>query len=312
MDFLEYFGYQIPRLSLGTVALGLDYGIANLNGQPGKQEAFAVLAAALDAGINCWDTARTYGNAEELIGEFLQSDNRSPVTLVTKFKIGSEQLKSPAEAVEAVVCSLRDSLQALQVRSIPMALLHMERNLPIARVRKLLPLILNALKEKELIKLGGISVDHPDEAIHFVEEPMIDALQVPMNVFDQRLRQRGVLAKLELAGKIVFARSVFLQGLFFVDPANLSGNLQQAAEPLRQLSEVARQEGMSVAQLAFSFVRDLPGISSIVFGAERTSQVNDTMGLYGGKAISDEGRARLGALYAEMPEEVITPAMWTN
>src|SRR5690606_37216178 len=107
MDYLEYFGYPIPRLSLGTVALGLDYGIANRNGRPGKHEAFAILSAALESGITCWDTARTYGNAEELIGEFLQSDNRSPVTLVTKFKIGSEHLANPRGAVEAAVSSLR-------------------------------------------------------------------------------------------------------------------------------------------------------------------------------------------------------------
>lgn len=311
MDYLEYFGYSIPRLSLGTVALGLDYGIANPAGRPGKEEAFAVLATALDAGISCWDTARTYGDAEELIGEFLQS-RTAPVTLVTKFKIGSESLDDSKVAIDAAVCSVRASLKALRVPSVPLALLHMERHLPIVRVRKLLLLILDELKQMGLIMRGGISVDHPDEAVYFADEPVIDAMQVPINIFDQRLIQSGALAQMERAGKLVFARSVFLQGLFFVNPDHLAGNLQQAAEPLRQLGEIARGESVSVAQLAFSFVRDLPGISSIIFGAERSSQVNDTMGLYGGKAISDEGRDRLRTLYAAMPEEVITPAMWTN
>lgn len=311
MDYLEYFGYSIPRLSLGTVALGLDYGIANPAGRPGKEEAFAILAGALDAGISCWDTARIYGNAEELIGEFLES-HPAPVTLVTKFKISSEYVDDPKGAVAAAVRSIRVSLKALRMSSVPIALLHMERHLPTARVRTLLLLILDELKQKGLIMRGGISVDHPVESVYFVEEPIIDAMQVPVNIFDQRMIQNGALAQMERTGKLVFARSVFLQGLFFVNPDRLKGNLKQAAEHLRQLAAIATHEGVSVAQLAFSFVRDLPGISSIVFGAERTSQVIDTIGLYGGKAISDEGRHRLRTLYAAMPEEVITPAMWTN
>lgn len=62
-------------LTLGTVQLGVPYGVANRSGQPDVEHANKILAAAWDGGITCFDTASIYGSAERLLGEF--SSNRS-------------------------------------------------------------------------------------------------------------------------------------------------------------------------------------------------------------------------------------------
>jgi aryl-alcohol dehydrogenase-like predicted oxidoreductase len=74
----------LPGTSLRTTALG--FGCNSLLGPRSRREAFALLAAAFDAGIRHFDVARAYssGDAEGVLGEFL-SGRRDEVTVTTKF-----------------------------------------------------------------------------------------------------------------------------------------------------------------------------------------------------------------------------------
>ena len=71
-----------PQVSV----LGL--GCAAMMGAAGRKESVAALSAALDAGINFFDTARSYGygQSEGLLGEFF-AGRRDKVILCTKFGI---------------------------------------------------------------------------------------------------------------------------------------------------------------------------------------------------------------------------------
>src|SRR5688500_5343857 len=77
--------FSPSSLTLGTVQLGLDYGIANRDGRPGEAEAEAILETAITGGITTLDTARAYGEAEAVIGRWLAHVQCTPVSIVTKF-----------------------------------------------------------------------------------------------------------------------------------------------------------------------------------------------------------------------------------
>ena len=98
--------YNISRLTLGTVALGMDYGISNNGERPGRMQSFGVLSAALKAGINTLDSARGYGESEQLIGDFLYNEEiNRPVNIVTKFRITRENLGNKEKVrAERSVC----------------------------------------------------------------------------------------------------------------------------------------------------------------------------------------------------------------
>ena len=68
------------KIALGTVQWGLDYGIANKSGIPLDQDLKAILEFAKQIGINMFDTAIQYGNAEERIGKLLNKRDK----IVTK------------------------------------------------------------------------------------------------------------------------------------------------------------------------------------------------------------------------------------
>ena len=311
MDYTETHGYKISKLSLGTVALGLDYNVFHKEGKPKSQECFEILSTALDAGINTNDTARGYGDDENLIGRYFESNREKNHTVITKFKISQANIFNKDHARAEAMKSVRASLDFLRLDRIPFYLFHMDPGLPIHQVLEILPNIFADLKHEGLIEHGGISAYYPGEVEFYLEHPILEAIQVPMNVFDQRLIKTTILKRMRKLNKIVFVRSIFLKGLFFMSPADLKGNLIKAREHIQLLQELANNANMSVSQLAFSYIRDLNGVTSIVFGAEKACQIKQNVELLNGKALSEELRNIINTSFENMPEEIITPQHWS-
>jgi aryl-alcohol dehydrogenase-like predicted oxidoreductase len=68
MTMLGKTGFEISKIGLGTVEIGLPYGIG-VTDLPTEKEAEHILKSAVDMGITYIDTARGYGVAEERIGK---------------------------------------------------------------------------------------------------------------------------------------------------------------------------------------------------------------------------------------------------
>lgn len=299
--------HRIPKITLGTAQFGMDYGIANKNGQPRQEDSWSLLSYAREKGITALDTARHYGNSEEVIGGFADAGQ---FTVVTKFKLPLEALADKNKAKAAARNSLRQSCEALHLAQIPVCLLHQEKDHPIGLVAELLPDILQDLKNEGLIQAGGISIFYPHELAAIADLEGIEAIQVPMNVLDLRLLADDLLLRMARKGTAVFVRSVFLQGLLLMDPGLVPDRLDFARPYLRALQELARQAGMSTAQLAFSYIRDLPEVASLVIGAENRVQIEENARLLTGPGLPPHTREEVAQLFKEVPERLITPALW--
>jgi aryl-alcohol dehydrogenase-like predicted oxidoreductase len=297
----------ISKITLGTVQLGMDYGVANRNGKPDKEVSINLLKKALETGTVSLDTARHYGS-EEVISA---SGVAHRFTVVTKFKIDKACLSDPQLALQEARKSVLMSCTALGLKKLQVCLFHQDKNYPIEVVADVLPRILQQLKEEGLIERGGISVYYPAELHAINDWHNIDAVQVPMNVFDLRLLKDGLLDTLKAEGVAVFIRSVFLQGLLLMDPRSLPPHLTEAAKYIIQLNTLASAEGISAAQLAFSYVRDTDGVASLVIGAENVDQIMQNAALLNGPGLSSQTRSTIETLFSEIPEELITPGLWS-
>lgn len=116
-------GIHISTLSLGTVQLGLNYGIANCTGKPADETAFAILNHALSRGVTAIDTAAAYGTSEEVIGRWLRSIPAAshPFIMTKVHKLDHSSLSSLRYDLFAQV---EESKKRLGVAQIPLLMLH--------------------------------------------------------------------------------------------------------------------------------------------------------------------------------------------
>ncbi|MDW7657459.1 MAG: aldo/keto reductase [Bacillota bacterium] len=308
MDYITTHDLRLPRLTLGTVQLGLRYGIANKIGKPDEVHSHELLQQAEQLGITCFDTAAGYGDAEAVLGRYFRQFPDPDRQIVTKFKLDPAVGTTEAELEKAVRSQLEQSLLHLGIQRIPIYLMHNADDLH--RHQDRLVAVLDRLVREGLIGLMGVSVYRAADLDRMLQYELFRATQIPINLFDQRLIRSGHLARLKEKGIIVFARSVFLQGLFFMDPDSLPSALAHAAPLLQALRQLADDEKLPIAQLALSFVRDLPGITSLVIGAETAEQVAENVRLCAGWPLSDAGRVTADRLFREVPEVVVNPSLW--
>src|SRR5690348_3290015 len=111
-------------LVLGSVQLGLPYGIANRTGQPSRAAALRLVQKAANCGIAEFDTARAYGESESRLGEALHG--RKAVRTITKLSPLAELAPnaSRADVRAAVDRSIAESLAALKHGRLDCLLLH--------------------------------------------------------------------------------------------------------------------------------------------------------------------------------------------
>lgn len=72
------------KLILGTVQMGLPYGINNSVGKVSLKDSHSILEYAFENGIKLLDTAEAYGNAHQVIGSFHHSRPEKTFEIITK------------------------------------------------------------------------------------------------------------------------------------------------------------------------------------------------------------------------------------
>jgi aryl-alcohol dehydrogenase-like predicted oxidoreductase len=188
-------------LVLGTVQLGLDYGVANRTGRPSTAAALAILEAAWAAGIRWYDTAPAYGQSEAVLGEFVRTHGvQREIRLLTKLPL----LSDSADLRGTLRGSVERSLQALHAERVEVLFLHKVQDIPLLAAQ---PEAFAALLAEFPVGRLGASVYEPAEAVHARQSHLELAIQFPANLLDRRFAQPP------LPGTWRFARSLLQQGL---------------------------------------------------------------------------------------------------
>ena len=269
---------HISPITLGTVQLGMNYGIANNGGKPDEERCFSILHTALEGGVTALDTARAYGDSELVIGRFLKQWKGTAPAIITK--IPTLQGNSPKELEKFVTESVEQSLERLGVSKLEAVMLHGAKD-PVIHGKScadaMKALIAHCYTDKV-----GVSVYTAEDIEGMLPYDVFSVTQVPMSIFDQRLIACGAIEKLHQRNFSVFVRSVFLQGLFFLNPDKIDDPilLEYAVPKIRLLTTIAAELGMSVAQLAIAFIRDCAGVTSLVLGADTPEQVKNNVAYF--------------------------------
>lgn len=300
---------SISKYTLGTAQLGLNYGIANTRGLLSDKEALDLLDFAWENNIRCFDTAPAYGESEKRLGLFFRSkniiNNSDTFCVVTKVASQTEGLEK-FELFSSIKQSIERSRDLLGLNEIPICLLHKTKDMYNDHFID----SLEKIRDEMLIKSFGVSVYNPKEVEDFISIDRFEVIQIPINLFDQRLIHSGLLNKLKHKNKIIFARSVFLQGLFFLDPNNLPSYLSSAKPYLQKLGEIATEYQMSINELAIRFLSSLNQISSIILGMENRTQIQENKAIFDKSSLPATLMEQLMNEFKEVQEEIINPTLW--
>lgn len=253
------------KLILGTVQMGLPYGINNSVGKISMEDSLTILDHAFDNGIEILDSAAAYGNAHQVIGTFHKKNTNKKFKVITKLpnKIGAD--------IKAIVDTY---LQEIHVSKLHGLLFHSYKSYK-ANIGTLHTL--KDLKRNHKIDLLGVSVYTNDEIEEVILDETIDIIQLPFNLFDN-INQRGaILEKARLKGKIIHTRSALLQGLFFKDTSSELEIVQNLSKELTLLREMALSNNFSISQMALGYCLQQKSIDNVLIGVDSIGQLKNNL-----------------------------------
>lgn len=254
-------------------------------GDQDERDSLRTIHAALDCGINFFDTAEAYGNSEEIVGRGLQG-KRDQVVLATK--------ASPSHlAPRALMEACEGSLRSLNTEYIDLYQLHWpNREVPIDDTIE----ALGRLREQGKIRAAGVSNFGAQDLGELLQVGRVEANQVPYNLL-WRAVEYSILP-LCIGEEIgVMCYSPLAQGLLTgkfrtaddvpearARSKHFSGDRERARhggpgfetatfETIRRVEQIADDAGVSMAALSLSWLVHQKGVASVLAGGRRPEQV---------------------------------------
>lgn len=265
------------KLGLGTVQFGLDYGISNRDGKTPEEEVKKILDMAANAGIIYLDTAALYGNSEEVLGRSFPHPHSFRVVTKTPTITAQPVTEADAEKLEA---NFLQSLYKLGLPNLYGLLVHHANDLLVPGGEHLIARM-QELKARGLLTKIGVSVYTADEIDQVMAQyaDSLDLLQLPINIFDQRLLQSRHLKYLKSLGIEIHARSIFLQGLLLMEPEQLSAHFAKIIPLFRDYRLTLANYGISPLQAALGFVIGLEEVDVVLCGVNNATQLHEILAL---------------------------------
>jgi aryl-alcohol dehydrogenase-like predicted oxidoreductase len=302
-------GFDVSEISLGTVEIGMAYGIAE-SGQaapPDEAEAAKLLHSALDLGVNLIDTARAYGEGEAIIGRALR-DRRREFVLVSKVLSYQDQNLDSASLRERITGSVHRSLSLLQTDYIDVMMIH---SAPIEVIERGEALsILLDLKRQGLVRAVGASVYGEEAALAAIAGGACDCLQIAYSVLDRRPESRVLAAALGSDVGLV-ARSVLLKGALTERSRLLPDALASLKSAIEKMDALAAREKILLPELAYRYVLSQPLLQTALVGASSASELRQAVDFAGQGPLPPGLVGEIRCL--AMPDEFyLNPGNWPH
>ena len=281
-------GFSASEMALGCWQLGgTDWGDVE------DRTAFDILSAAVDTGVNFFDTADVYGNgrSETLIGKFLK-ERKAKIFVATK--LGRTGSLYPDKYTEAGVrAATEDSLKRLGVSTLDLTQLHC---IPIEELRRGDVFEwLGKLQREGKIRHFGASVESMEEALLCLEQPGLVSLQIIFNIFRQKPihtlfpkakeKKVAIIVRLPLASGLLSGkltkqskfpendhRNYNRDGKFFNVGETFAGLPYEKAVELADALKPMVPNGLTMAQMAQRWILDYDAVSVVIPGASRPDQ----------------------------------------
>jgi aryl-alcohol dehydrogenase-like predicted oxidoreductase len=286
-------GVHVSALCLGT---------ANFGFKTSEGEARQVMQAALDAGINFFDTANNYsdGESERIIGRFLEdTGQRDRLLLSTKvyYPIG-EWLNNQGLSRYHIMRACEDSLRRLQTDRIDLYIAHRSAS-SVIPVDETLGALTDLVRQGKVLYIGCST--HP--AWEIMEALMVSEMKgyaryvvesSPYNLLDRRVENERVplcqkyglammpwspIAMGMLAGRYPLDQSFPEGSRAAANPQGIYAQRinRKGLEVAARVPEIASRYGLTPGQVSLLWVKDQPGVTSPIIGPRSVEQLEEML-----------------------------------
>jgi aryl-alcohol dehydrogenase-like predicted oxidoreductase len=313
---MQRFGRSVGVVGLGTWQLGADWGDVDAD------DARATLDAAVEAGVDFFDTADVYGDgrSEQFCGELLKRHPDAGLTVATKMGRRVDQVPENYNADNFWAWNDR-SRANLDVDTIDLVQLHCPPSEVIDDGETYETL-------EEMVAVGrmrayGVSVETCDQALAAIPRPNVATVQIILNCFRHKPLEEvlpaarkagvGIIVRVPLASGLLSGR--FDESTTFApdDHRNYNRHGEQfdvgetfagvpyevGLEAVRELREVV-PPGVAMAEFALRWVIDQPGVSVVIPGARNPEQVGQNTASAELAPLDEEQIAGVAEIYERL------------
>ncbi|MGA4516118.1 aldo/keto reductase [Solibacillus silvestris] len=260
---------HISEISLGCMSL-----------PPNPAEAEEVIHAAIDAGINYFDTADLYnkGENEKVVGTALKQ-HRHNIYLASKVGNRWEEGKEGwgwDTSANYINKAVRDSLQRLQTDYLDLYQLHggtTEDNW------EEITDTFESLKKEGLIREYGISSIRPNVFMPFLQNSDAISNMMQFNIFDERASE--FFDSIQQTGASVVTRGSIAKGLLTNEwRTRLKPFMSYDEADANDVLQKIEQQFGDVHAAALAFNLQYPTVASTVIGARTLTQLKQNLDAY--------------------------------
>jgi aryl-alcohol dehydrogenase-like predicted oxidoreductase len=284
-------------LSLGTANFGNPYGLGGHGKKLGLSQVSQILRMANREGFSHLDTASSYENSEQIIGDLIQENDNWLVT--------TKLMPNECSDAKSIVRAVKKSLGRTKQSQFWSVLLHDSKVLfevGSTEVQR----GLNEIVESGLAQHVGISAYSESEIIQAKDRiPMLSVFQIPENVCDRRLSMSSNLLALASDDNHIFVRSIFLQGLLLMNPTSFPEKVASAASKINELQAFCEKLKITVLELCVGYAKSLVWSSGLIFGVTSEHQVRE---------ISNAFNCSIDVDYSKVPklnDWLLDPRNWS-
>lgn len=294
------------KLGLGTAQFGMPYGVTNYKGQCEFSEIVRILQEAKKHRIALLDTAALYGDSEKILGTAL--DETDDFCIVTKTPTFPAHKKITRDQADHLRNTFLNSLNQLNRSKCYGLLVHHASDLLKENSEYLMDALLELKKSGQVARIG-VSIYTGQQIDEILERyPDMDIIQLPLNVFDQRLIVSGHLDRLKTLEIEVHVRSVFLQGLLLSNLPELPSFFDPVKPHFDHYFKTITAMNLSRLQAALLFVKQINSVDKILVGVTSVDQLLEIILSY--RSILTYN-SEVNFSFAGIQEErFINPALW--
>jgi len=298
-------GLRVSKVALGTAAFGLEnYGIhePDTPSRLSEDHAIGLVRAAIESGINFFDTARGYGASESVLGKALGDCE----TCIIATKVGLSGSENPTVLKRTVLESIETSLKTLRRDVLDIVQIH-NATADILERGEILD-VLQRERDAGKLKFVGASVYGEPAALAAIRSGRVDVLQIALNLLDQRMLA-NVLPEARKSNVGVVARSAFLKGALTERAKFLPEGLRSLAEASDRMREGLGESWESLPGAALRFCLSVPGIHSVLVGLRSLPELAVASAAQNAGPLDSAVMRKTGSLKLN-DEQLLDPSYW--